>query len=347
MRRITIKELAKMAQTSPAAVSLVLSDKWRKKVRPEVAATVQQLSRKHNFARSVAGRSLAMQRNFRVAICASSSLIDHEVMGVYSFHEQLGIVSAELSKSQYSIDIVRLEDYKDPTCDLGRRLESNCDGVLFLSPTAGMIKNILRTVDMQMPYIVADCNLRSRLLNYVYTDMTSSVQNLICCLARKGHRRIGIVRGESSDERFAQKLTGYKKALAQAGIEYRPEIVFEDYLEDAFLLGHLAGERILALSRPPTALLCTDNSCGVGFIHCLAKNGIGIPDDIDVVGFGDEAMSLFSKPRLTYLKRPVREMARKAVAVLLAWIEGRGEDRPFRYEFKEELVIQETAFLTG
>ena len=187
--------------------------------------------------------------------------------------------------------------------------------------------------------------LKSKPLNYIYTDMTSSVKNIVSSLVKRRHKRIGVVRGERSDERFTQKLQGYKKSLLLHKIKYLPELVFWDYLEDAFLKGSLAAEQILSSKKPPTAIICTDNSCGLGFINYANKNGINIPEDIELVGFGDEAISMFSSPRLTYLKRPVREMARKAVEVLLDWIDDKSEYKPLRYEFKEELVIQETAFL--
>jgi LacI family transcriptional regulator len=342
---MTIIELAGLVGTSPASVSLVLNGKWEKKVRPDIASKVQNLAQKHNFSLNIAGRSLVMQKHFRVIVCAESSLIEHELMGAYSFHEQLGIISAELSKSQYSIDIVRLDEYDGKTAELNLRLESNCDGVIFLSPKINKIKAILKKLSLNVPYIVVDSNLKNKLQSYIFTDMVLSVRDIIDRLIGEGHERIAIVRGESSDERFEQKLLGYKKALLSDGIEYLPELVFDDYQKDAFLKGSIAAEKLFNMKKPPTAVLCTDNCCGLGFVQYANKQGFSIPGDIKIVGFGDAAISMFSSPRLTYLKRPVREMARKAVEILLELIDKKDVREPMQYEFKEELVIQETAFL--
>ena len=344
---MTIKELATLANVSPAAVSLVLNGKWQKKVNQKTVDRVKKLAKKHNFTLNMAGRSLVMQRNFRVAVCASSSLIDHPIMGAYGFREQLGIISAELSKSSYSIDIVRLDEYERNITALNGRLQSNCDGVMFLNPVGAKIKVLLKKLDFKIPYVVVDCNLKSRSLNYIYTDMSSSVENITNSLVKKGHKRIAIIRGESLEERFTQKLQGYKKALLLHKIKYSPRLVFGDYLEDSFIKGCLAAEKILGFKNPPTAIICTDNSCGLGFISYANKNKINIPSDIELVGFGDEAISMFSSPRLSYLKRPIREMASKSVEVLLDWIDKKNSYEPLQVEFKEELVIQETAFLSG
>jgi len=59
-----------------------------------------------------------------------------------------------------------------------------------------------------------------------------------------------------------------------------------------------------------------------------------VPDDVELVGFGDEAISMFSKPKLTYLKRPVREMAEKATSILLEWIEGKNGYGPLQKRSK-------------
>ena len=342
---MTIKELAKLADTSTAAVSLVLNDKWQKLVRPEIAERVEKLAKEHDFAINVAGRSLVMQRNFRIAICADSNLMEHPLMGTFSFHELMGVISIELSKYSYAIDILRLDKYENNIEGFNRRLKSNCDGAIFISPAVSTIKKILKQLDTKMPYVVVDCNLRNKSFNYFYTDMESSVKHIISSLARKGHKRIGIVRGEKYDSRFNQKLNGYKKALSIHKIKYLPELVIDDFSEDFFLKGSLAAEKILNLSKPPTAVLCTDNVCGIGFVQYANKNGINIPDDIELVGFGDEAISMFSRPRLTYLKRPIREMAEKAVVVLLEWTEGKNERSPLQCEFEEELIVQETAIL--
>ena len=61
------------------------------------------------------------------------------------------------------------------------------------------------------------------------------------------------------------------------------------------------------------------------------------------VGFGDEAVSTLCKPRLTFLRRPIPEMAAKAVVVVPDWIEGRKSHEPVQILFEEPLVIQGTA----
>ena len=104
-------------------VSLVLNNKWQKSIFPAITEKIRRSAKKHSIALNVAGRSLVMHRNFRIAICANSAMIDHPVMGAYSFHELLEIISEELSRLSYSIDIFRLDKYKSNIEDFDHRFK--------------------------------------------------------------------------------------------------------------------------------------------------------------------------------------------------------------------------------
>ena len=338
----SIKELAAKAGVSTAAVSLVLNGKWQKKVRPDVAEKIRRLAEENGFVRNVAGRSLAMQRSFRIAVCGESGMIDHPVMGAYSFHEQLGIISARLSEFQYSIDIIRLGDYAKDEDGLQTRLESACDGVIFLQPEQRGFRVRIKRLGLDIPFLVVDSNLNDRSLCYLYTDMAESSSSAIRRLIDRGHRRIAVIRGEVSTKRFRDKLRGYGRALSEGGIEYDDALVQEGSLDDLFTDGYVAAGRLMKMDVRPTAVFCTDNCCGLGVMQFFAEAGVAVPGEMEVIGFGDEAMSTLCRPRMTFLRRPIREMAEKAVRVLLGWIEGNGQDRPMQVEFAEELVVQGT-----
>ena len=53
--------------------------------------------------------------------------------------------------------------------------------------------------------------------------------------------------------------------------------------------------------------------------------GLRLPEDLSVVGFGDDALAGYVWPPLTTIRQPVREMGRLAADLLLTGVDERRE----------------------
>ena len=101
---VNIKRIAEIAGTSPASVSLVLNEKWRKKVRPDLARRIRRIARRRGYAGSPAARGLVLGRHFRVALCVGPLPAEHPVLGVFSTYELLSIISSRLNGRGYAVE---------------------------------------------------------------------------------------------------------------------------------------------------------------------------------------------------------------------------------------------------
>ena len=99
--------------------------------------------------------------------------------------------------------------------------------------------------------------------------------------------------------------------------------------------------RLLALDRPPSAVLFGTDEMAVGGMTVAQRAGYDVPRDIAVVGFDDIRWARYCWPPLTTLRQPARAMVQQAVGALVDLVEGRplGEVGEVHI-FAPELVVR-------
>lgn len=338
---ISIKKIAAFAGTSTAAVSLVLNDKWHKKVRPEIAQKVIQVARRKGYVGSATARGLVMQKHFRVTVFLPEFLLGHPLLGWSSTYELLSIISAGLNAGGYALEMLGMDTALGVFRN-SRSIAQNRDAVIFLSPAPGAAKKLLAGTKIPVPYIVVDADLHDRQLSYICTDMTRSTGKAISYFLDRRCSGIAVVRGEASTTRFHAKMWGYKKALSQAGIEFDSSLIFQRQNLGAFERGYMAGAYFAAMKKRPSVIFCTDNTCAVGVLSFLRENKIKVPEEIEIMGFGDRAMAKFAMPAISCIERPIQEMGRICVEKILTWLEKKQPFEPCQIRCEEKIVFQGT-----
>ncbi|MYQ47184.1 substrate-binding domain-containing protein [Streptomyces sp. SID4985] len=160
----------------------------------------------------------------------------------------------------------------------------------------------------------------------VCAENSEPMAGLVTHLAGLGHRRIGLIAGLPGLSTTSERITGYRRGLAAAGLPYDADLVVSGSSESA------AAERATAdlLSRPaaPTALVTANNAMTIGTLRALRERGLSVPGDIALCSFDDFAWADLFSPRLTAVAQPSREMGARAVQVLLDRLAA--PDRPTR-----------------
>jgi DNA-binding LacI/PurR family transcriptional regulator len=107
-----------------------------------------------------------------------------------------------------------------------------------------------------------------------------------------GHRRIGFVgdtaRCAGHELGFTSsrsRLQGYRRELAEAGIDFDPRLVRLG-THSALVAAELAGE-LLRLADPPTAIFAASDTQAMGVLRAAQQHGFPVPGRLSVVGFDD------------------------------------------------------------
>lgn len=70
----------------------------------------------------------------------------------------------------------------------------------------------------------------------------------------------------------------------------------------------------------PTGVFCENDHVGVVVCRVAALAGRRVPEDLAVVGYGDNLVARFSEPPLTSISPPGREIGRRAARLLSRWM---------------------------
>jgi len=137
-----------------------------------------------------------------------------------------------------------------------------------------------------------------------------------------GHRRIGILTvGHDLDGRIrpaAQRGTGWRKALAAAGVE--PLVAHAS--PSPVTAAYDAAKELLDRPDRPTALLCFSDVFAAHAIRAAEDLGLRVPEDLSVVGYDDADFASGFRPALTTIRQDVGAKGRAAVTALTALIDG-------------------------
>jgi DNA-binding LacI/PurR family transcriptional regulator len=145
---------------------------------------------------------------------------------------------------------------------------------------------------------------------------------MVSYLISLGHRRIAHFSGPESSAGSIERLSGYRNALEDAGIEFDPSIVFPGhyYIESGRQSAQRFADRY-ANAASPTAIFCANDAIASGAVQVLHDRGIRIPEEISIAGFDDCLVAHTTVRRLTTVRQPLRTMGYAALELLLEQID--------------------------
>jgi LacI family transcriptional regulator len=155
-------------------------------------------------------------------------------------------------------------------------------------------------------------------------------------LTSVGHRRVGFIKGPPEHRAAALRYDGFVDALREVGIDEEPWTRTGDF---TFKSGVEAGDQLLRDGARVTAIACANDDMAAGVMLALHRAGLQIPDSISVTGFDDTPMSEIVWPPLTTIRQPIKDLAEKAVHLL---IESRSGDEIDYTCLPFELVVRES-----
>lgn len=132
-------------------------------------------------------------------------------------------------------------------------------------------------------------------------------------LIKLGHRRIAVIRGFMKD--IEERYAGWREAMKKYGVAIR-----EEYIKKGDALagsGREITKHLLGLKNPPTAIFALDDEMAFGALAAAAEKKVDCPRDISILGFDGIPAGEYTRPPLTTMARPVDEMGKRAVRMIM------------------------------
>lgn len=302
--RVTILDVAAAAGVSKSTVSRILDERLPRS-DSETAHRVRKVAEELGYIRDVSAASLRRGRTLTVGVIVPR--LTDTVMAM--LYEAIG--RACQRTGQFAI-VATTEDKPDAGREAAETLlNRGVDGLVLATSR----------LDDDFP-----SELQQRGVNFVLalrTDGKSASaigdDRLGGYLATRhlidlGHRRIGLIGGPSYASSARGRLSGYRDALSEAGIDFDDQLVAESTF--GIDSGAEAAKQLMSLDERPTAIFAVNDNTAIGALSALSRLGLSVPDDISLVGYNDVPIVSSLPVPLTSVRVPFDHIARAALDLL-------------------------------
>lgn len=302
----TIRDVAEAAQVSISTVSHVINE--TRYVRPETRDRVLQAMDQLNYRRNRLASSLRNRKTQTIGVLLPNSANPY-------FAEVLLGIESKCYLNEYNIIMGNAIDNPDRELRyLNVLLSRQVEGILLIS-AGDLEKSIDLLNKYEMPVVMVDRATERPTTDQIYTDNPGGGRLATEYLISLGHHRIACITGPSVVTPSAERIQGYRDALAAANIPIVDDyIIGGDFQHEG---GFAAAQALMALPTPPTAIFACNDLMAVGAIAAVQSSGRRVPDDVSVVGYDDISLASYTNPRLTTIHQPAQEVGQLAVERLL------------------------------
>lgn len=154
-------------------------------------------------------------------------------------------------------------------------------------------------------------------------------------LVRLGHKRIAFLSGPPGTPWSTERFEGYRRALRQSGLEIDEKLVFQAgrTIED----GNKVAVQLINEAARATAIQAVNDLVAVGCAEVLLAQGLKIPEEVSIVGFGNSIVSEHFRVPLTTIDQPKHRLGIAAMDLMLQLLRGA---RPEPKRLAAQLVIR-------
>ncbi|HTK06792.1 MAG TPA: LacI family DNA-binding transcriptional regulator [Ktedonobacteraceae bacterium] len=302
-KKITIHDIAQMAEVSHQTVSRVLNDSQSvsEATRKRVLQTMRQLEYVPNKVAQmlITNKSLTLQ------------LLYVDVKQGGRLAESMQRMVRIARESGYDLLVTSTTER-----ELGKTLENAAsrlvDGIIMHAPRLRIADEELLALCNGLPLVRRDYVPDSRLA-WVGFDQEYATRQATEHLIMLGHRQIAAIPQSLDLMNGYWRFVSWQKTLHNHGLEPGPMCASADSIRNAYE----TMQTILATSPSFTALVVGTDTIAVGAMEALRERGLRIPEDVSVVSFNNTELSAFTHPPLTTIDFKFDQQDSTAVKYLI------------------------------
>jgi DNA-binding LacI/PurR family transcriptional regulator len=329
-KQVTIRDVAADLGVSIATVSRALSGDPA--ISELTTAAVREAARRLNYRPSATARALRTRSSTLIGVVVpvvGDSYVGEVVMGIqnearnYGFKALIFMSEGREELEAEALDIFHSEQVKEliavsPTGrpELLRKAVDNDLHVSVINWDFEVQKSLFDELQhgsggKRLPSFGARLGLQT--VSRIEFDDVGAGVIATTHLLELGHRQLAHLRGPNVRSSIL-RLLGYRQALEAAGLWPQPVLVADP--PDALGQEHAIAAH-LRRSRPPQAIVAYDDQAAVVALRVADDLGWRVPQDLSIVGINDIQIAAYTKPTLTSVAQPKRELGGLAVRTLL------------------------------
>jgi LacI family transcriptional regulator len=301
-----LKDIAKKAGVSIMTVSKALRDE--PDVSTETKARINLLAQQMGYVPDSTAQGLRNRSTklFGLAISSLTNPVFTRI--VLAIEERAHALGYDVLLG-HTLNLPEREE----AC-IRRFLSRRVDG-LFLSPVYRMANEAPIYQELQarrIPTVLLGhtTSFCSQFVN-VETDDLVAGHAVTDHLLKLGHRRIAFLAGPPAAPWSHERFEGYRRALREYGLDVDDKLVFQAgrTIDD----GRKAALQMIGETSDATAVQAVNDLVAVGCAEEFVNQGLTVPDDISITGFGDTVVAEHFRVPLTTTHQPKYRLGQAAV----------------------------------
>ncbi len=334
-KKITIKDIAKLANVSHPSVSMALNNRpgVGEKKRQEILKIAKQIGYQPNLV----AKTLVSNKSYLIGLIInniSDQFYTDLAKGVeeaacdFGYNVILCTTNGSLESQKKYLDLLR---------------SRGVDGII-ISTVSVDDPDINFLVKERFPFVCINRIPHNRSLknkvSYVTLDNYSAGYKGMEHLWKLGHDRIALIAGSLNASNAIAGLEGAKSFLLERRTKIDPMLLREGNYSRRN--AYKAAKQLIKLKRPPTAIFAQDDNMALGAREALLDSGLKIPEDIVIIGIDNIETGALTGIDLTTISQEKFEMGYIGAKVLM---EKTGKKTPPMVEkvvLEAELIIRKT-----
>lgn len=317
-KKTTIKDIANVLNISAAAVSKALHDDSR--ISDKTKKAVKQVAKNLNYQPNHLASALRKGKSNLVGVIVPRTNSNF-------FSSVIENIEEVLNKEGYNIIITQSNESYKKECDaIDTLLFTQVDGIIASMANETIDLEYYEKVKLRgIPLILFDRGENDLNVDYIGINDYDSSHMIVDHLVNQGCKRIAHIGGYRHTRIFNNRIRGYIDAIKKHDFPLYPGFLLESSLttED----GRDKMQQLLNLKNRPDAVYIAGDYAALGALQVLNEQNIKTPNDIALVGFGNEPFTSMVTPAISSIKQHSAEMGKQAALTFLEYT-------------KKEVIIQ-------
>jgi len=328
----TVRDVAKLAGVSPITVSRVINNAGY--ISQETRGRVEEAIRQLGYVPNTLARSLRLRQTNTLALVLTDITNPFWTTVARSVEDAASDAGFNVILCNTDESEIEQEKY------LNVLLQKRVDGVL-LVPVRCTRETVQFIQSQNVPLVVIDRHIPGVEIDSVRCDSEGGGYALVHLMLGQGHRRIAMLSGPQGVSSADDRVAGYRRALAEAGLDHQNELIF--YGEFNQQSGYEMMQKTLDAGPRPTAIFAANNFITMGAFKAVRDAGLKVPEDMALVGFDDLPVDLIIDPFFTVASQPAYEMGKQATELILARVAGQAPAECQEIILPTEIIVRRSS----
>jgi DNA-binding LacI/PurR family transcriptional regulator len=308
-RPATAHDVARAAGVSQSAVSRAFTP--GASVSPATRERIVAAARELGYRPNLVARSLITRRSNLIGVTVPANANPF-------YHAALNALTAAFSRAGYGVLMFTSDPLRGSDPVLEEVLHHRVDALVLIS-TSLSSHFADECMNIGLPVVMFNRKTDSEAASSVTGQNREGARAIATFLHAGKHKRYAYVAGLESSSTSRDREEGFFETLHEKGVKAIERRVGQYTAAGA----EEAVASLLSASKPPDAIFCANDHMALAAISVArVRFGLNVGEDVSIVGFDDIDMARWPVFDLTTYSQPLDDMVRRAVAAVLAQLNG-------------------------